>query len=62
MPTHPLPVLINNGVQVALCSDDPSIFGNMGLSYDFFQVLKALFGKKSGGRAVLILMLGARCE
>lgn len=36
---HPLPALINQGVPVALCSDDPAIFGNMGLSYDFYQVL-----------------------
>ncbi|KAF9448874.1 Metallo-dependent hydrolase [Macrolepiota fuliginosa MF-IS2] len=41
MPMHPLPVLLNNGVPVALCSDDPSVFGNMGLTYDFFQVLVA---------------------
>ncbi|KII89146.1 hypothetical protein PLICRDRAFT_175374 [Plicaturopsis crispa FD-325 SS-3] len=39
MPTHPLPAMINNGVPVALCSDDPAIFGSMGLSYDFYQVL-----------------------
>ncbi|CAA7271498.1 unnamed protein product [Cyclocybe aegerita] len=38
---HPLPVLLNNGVPVALCSDDPSVFGNMGLTYDYFQVLAA---------------------
>ena len=38
MPMHPLPVLINNGVPVALCSDDPAVFGNMGLSFDFYQV------------------------
>ncbi|KLO10537.1 adenosine deaminase-related growth [Schizopora paradoxa] len=37
--THPLASLINQGVPVALCSDDPSVFGNMGLSFDFFQVL-----------------------
>ena len=30
--------MVNNGVPVALCSDDPAIFGNMGLTYDFFQV------------------------
>jgi adenosine deaminase CECR1 len=41
MPMHPLPALINNGVPVALCSDDPAIFGNMGLTYDFYQVFVA---------------------
>ncbi|KAJ6497069.1 hypothetical protein C8R47DRAFT_1184390 [Mycena vitilis] len=38
---HPLPVLMNNGLPVALCSDDPAMFGNMGLSFDFYQVLVA---------------------
>ena len=38
MPMHPLPVLMNQGVHVALSSDDPAMFGNMGLSFDFFQV------------------------
>lgn len=38
MPMHPLPILLNNGVPVALCSDDPSVFGNMGLTFDFYQV------------------------
>lgn len=41
MPAHPLPILLNNGVNVILSSDDPSVFGNMGLSFDFFQVLVA---------------------
>ncbi|CCM05080.1 uncharacterized protein FIBRA_07287 [Fibroporia radiculosa] len=41
MPMHPLPVLVNHGVHVSLCSDDPAVFGNMGLSFDFFQVLVA---------------------
>lgn len=41
MPMHPLPVLLNNGVSVALCPDDPSVFGNMGLSFDFYQVIVA---------------------
>lgn len=41
MSMHPLPVLMNQGVHVALCSDDPSAFGAMGLSFDFFQVLVA---------------------
>jgi len=41
MPMHPLPILLNHGVPVALCSDDPSVFGNMGLSFDHFQVIAA---------------------
>ncbi|KAG9019560.1 hypothetical protein FRB90_000468 [Tulasnella sp. 427] len=39
MPAHPLPVMLNHGLTVALSSDDPSVFGNLGLSYDYFQVL-----------------------
>ena len=38
MPMHPLPILLNHGVPVALNSDDPSMFQNMGLSFDFYQV------------------------
>ncbi|KAI0332618.1 Metallo-dependent hydrolase [Cubamyces sp. BRFM 1775] len=41
MPMHPLPAVLNHGVHIALCSDDPSVFGNMGLSFDFFQVFVA---------------------
>ena len=26
---------------MALCSDDPAAFGNMGLSFDYFQVFVA---------------------
>ncbi|CAE6485983.1 unnamed protein product [Rhizoctonia solani] len=39
--THPLPILLNNGVPVALSSDDPSVFHNPGLSFDFYQVMVA---------------------
>ncbi|KAG8695154.1 hypothetical protein FRC09_009362 [Ceratobasidium sp. 395] len=38
---HPLPDLLNNGLRVALSSDDPSVFQNYGLSFDFFQVIAA---------------------
>ncbi|TFY82989.1 hypothetical protein EWM64_g1023 [Hericium alpestre] len=41
MPTHHLPIMLSQGVPIALCPDDPSVFGSMGLSYDFFQVLVA---------------------
>jgi adenosine deaminase CECR1 len=54
---HPLPMMMNQGVPglyigtpclttphmfaVALCSDDPAIFGNMGLSFDFYQASRS---------------------
>lgn len=38
MPMHPLPAVMSQGVHVALCSDDPAVFGNMGLTFDFYQV------------------------
>ncbi|CCA69259.1 related to adenosine deaminase [Serendipita indica DSM 11827] len=41
MPAHPLAAMLNHGVPVALASDDPGIFSNIGISYDFFQVLVA---------------------
>ncbi|EKM82473.1 hypothetical protein AGABI1DRAFT_124938 [Agaricus bisporus var. burnettii JB137-S8] len=41
MPMHPLPCILNNGVPVALSCDDPSVFGNFGVTYDFYQVLVA---------------------
>jgi len=48
MPMHPLPILLNNGVPVALCSDDPAVFGNLGLTYNFFQVC-LIFGYSFDG-------------
>lgn len=42
MPMHPLPIILNSGVPVALSSDNPSVFGNLGLTYDFFQVFETV--------------------
>ncbi|KAH7337218.1 Metallo-dependent hydrolase [Rhizoctonia solani] len=39
--THILPILLNNGVPVALSSDDPAVFQNPGLSFDFYQTIVA---------------------
>ena len=36
---HPVASMLNHGLPVCLCSDDPSAFWNLGLSFDFYQVL-----------------------
>ncbi|KAH8830031.1 hypothetical protein DL96DRAFT_1783257, partial [Flagelloscypha sp. PMI_526] len=36
---HPLPAFLNHGIPIVLSNDDPGVFGNLGLTYDFFQVL-----------------------
>ncbi|EJD43037.1 adenosine deaminase [Auricularia subglabra TFB-10046 SS5] len=41
MPAHPLPILLGHGIEVVISNDDPAAFGNLGLSYDFYQVLVA---------------------
>jgi adenosine deaminase CECR1 len=44
MQNHPLPALLSQGVQVALCNDDPAILGQykLGMSHDFYQAIQAL--------------------
>lgn len=39
--THPGRILLKNGVQCAISSDDPSVFGYEGISYDFLLVFLA---------------------
>lgn len=39
MRSHPVAALINHGVSVSLSSDDPAIFQNPILSYDFYTLL-----------------------
>jgi len=36
---HPIASVLNNGIPVYFFSDDPPAFGNLGLSFDFYQVL-----------------------
>jgi len=44
MQNHPLPALLAQGVQVALCNDDPAILGRykVGMSHDYYQAIQAL--------------------
>lgn len=53
MPMHPLPILINNGVPVALCSDDPAVWGSTGLSYDMYQVSPSIYSVSNLGSLLL---------
>ena len=39
IPMHPIASMLNHGLSVCLCSDNPSVFGNPGVSFDFYQVL-----------------------
>ncbi|KDN45586.1 Metallo-dependent hydrolase [Tilletiaria anomala UBC 951] len=39
---HPLPALLANGVPVAICNDDCSMFGNVGLTPDLFTVFMGI--------------------
>jgi len=39
--THPGRLLLKNGVQAAISSDDPSVFGYQGVTYDFWMVFVA---------------------
>ena len=36
---YPITSIMNHGIPVCLCSDDPPAFGNLGLSFDYYQVL-----------------------
>jgi len=36
---HSIASVLSHGISVCLCSDDPSAFRNLGLSFDFYQVL-----------------------
>ncbi|KAJ1303106.1 hypothetical protein OPQ81_011307 [Rhizoctonia solani] len=36
---HPITALMNHGVPVVLCPDNPATYGYAGLSFDFFQVI-----------------------
>lgn len=49
--SHPVITLMNNGIFTVICNDDPQIFDNPGLSYDYAVMYKSIYDERDEYKA-----------